>query len=158
MAEENGEKTEAPTARRRTEAREQGQIARSPDLSAAALLIGILLLLHSFGDSVVLSLRSIVSDSLGKESIAGLDPIAAAQQLARALTAIGVAMAPILGGIILIAVAANLIQERLGHGQQYPLKARPPMPVLRRKVRPAKIRFTLRSQKRRQRPPALPAD
>ena len=36
MAEDDGDKTEAPTPRRRQEAREQGNIARSPDLTAAA--------------------------------------------------------------------------------------------------------------------------
>jgi flagellar biosynthetic protein FlhB len=50
MADENdsGEKTEAPTPKRREEAREQGNVARSADLSAAALLLGILLMLRSF--------------------------------------------------------------------------------------------------------------
>ena len=34
MAEDNGDKTEAPTPRRRQEALEQGNVARSQDLSA----------------------------------------------------------------------------------------------------------------------------
>src|SRR5437762_1916701 len=37
MAEETGDKTEAPTPKRRQQAAEQGQVARSPDLVAAAL-------------------------------------------------------------------------------------------------------------------------
>ena len=40
MAESSGDKTEQPTARMRTEARQQGNIARSHDLTSAMLLIG----------------------------------------------------------------------------------------------------------------------
>ena len=40
MSEDAGEKTEAPTARRRQEARDQGNIARSTDLTSAVLLLG----------------------------------------------------------------------------------------------------------------------
>ena len=39
MAEDFSEKTEAPTPRRRQEAREEGQVAKSQDLSSAVLLI-----------------------------------------------------------------------------------------------------------------------
>ena len=54
MAEnDSGEKTEAPTPRRRQEARDAGNIARSPDLNAACLMLGILLLLRSFGPPIV---------------------------------------------------------------------------------------------------------
>ena len=44
------------------------------------------------------------------------------------------------------------------HRQQHALKARPSMPLLRRKIRSAKIRLALGSQKRSQRPSALSAD
>jgi flagellar biosynthetic protein FlhB len=44
-----GEKTEQPTARRREEAREEGQIARSADLTAAAALLAALLILRALG-------------------------------------------------------------------------------------------------------------
>ena len=37
---ESGEKTEQPTERRRTQAREQGNVAKSVDLTAAGLLLG----------------------------------------------------------------------------------------------------------------------
>ena len=46
MAEQDSEKTEAPTPRRRQEARDNGQVARSNDLSAAVLLLASLLLLQ----------------------------------------------------------------------------------------------------------------
>jgi len=37
---EFGERTEQPTDRRRTQARERGNVARSVDLTAAGLLLG----------------------------------------------------------------------------------------------------------------------
>ena len=47
-----GDKTEAPTPRRRNEAREQGNVAKSQDLTAAIGLLTGLLLLHAFGQSM----------------------------------------------------------------------------------------------------------
>lgn len=44
-----GEKTEQPTARRREEAREEGQIARSQDLTAAVSLVAGIMLLRFLG-------------------------------------------------------------------------------------------------------------
>ena len=49
MAEDKDAKTEPPTARRRTEARNNGQVARSQDLSASVLLIGGLVFLRYIG-------------------------------------------------------------------------------------------------------------
>lgn len=49
MAEDQSEKTEAPTARRQLEARLEGNIPRSPDLAAAATLLAGIMLLQSFG-------------------------------------------------------------------------------------------------------------
>jgi hypothetical protein len=54
--------------------------------------------------------------------------------------------------------SARRFSERIRHGQQHALKARPPMPVLRRKICPPKVRLALGSKKRSQRPSALPAD
>ncbi len=50
MAEnESGEKTEAPTGKRLEEAREKGQIAKSPELTTAAFLLGSLLVFSFTG-------------------------------------------------------------------------------------------------------------
>ena len=47
MAAEGGEKTEAPTPRRRQDARKKGQVARSPELSGAVGLLVLVVLLHA---------------------------------------------------------------------------------------------------------------
>ena len=50
MAETSGqEKTEDPTARRMRQAREEGNVARSTDLTAAFMLLASVLLLYAFG-------------------------------------------------------------------------------------------------------------
>src|SRR5918996_268176 len=88
MAEDFGEKTEAPTPRRREEAREQGQIARSQDLSSAVLLVGAMVLLKAFGDDVV----------------AAMDPFRSP------LAQVAKSLAPLLAGVALLVVAVNLVQ------------------------------------------------
>jgi flagellar biosynthetic protein FlhB len=67
MADDNGDKTEAPTPRRRQEAREQGNIARSADLTAAVLLITIIFLLDWYGPGLVNALKTIMVEMLGGE-------------------------------------------------------------------------------------------
>jgi len=47
-----GEKTEQPTAKRRYDAREKGQVARSADLSAAALMVMMVVFLLVYGDRI----------------------------------------------------------------------------------------------------------
>ncbi len=46
----------------------------------------------------------------------------------------------------------------LSHRKQHAIKSRPPITVVARKICSPKIRSPIRSQKRRQRPTALPAD
>ncbi|MBK8914394.1 MAG: flagellar biosynthesis protein FlhB [Phycisphaerales bacterium] len=56
---EAAERTEKPTARRRSEARDQGKIARSTDLAAAVGLLAALLLLNMLGPGIVNTLLSL---------------------------------------------------------------------------------------------------
>src|SRR5512145_811780 len=103
MAEDYGDKTEAPTPRRRMEAREQGNIARSPDLTAAVIIIAAMLMLNWYGDGVVGALRVLMTDMLDAHWVweSGTDGIGA--MLFRAVTMIALAMAPLLVGIMLAA-------------------------------------------------------
>jgi flagellar biosynthetic protein FlhB len=114
MAEDSGgDKTEAPTPRRRQEAREQGNVARSPDLTAAALLIGVLMLLKYFGGALVGALRGLVQQMLTIEKISDLNPGNAGTLVSRAMMTMAVAMAPLLIGVMVIAMVANVAQTGL---------------------------------------------
>ena len=110
MAEENGDKTEAPTPRRRQQADEQGDIARSQDLVAAALMVGAMLLLKYYGAGVILSLRTLLAEMLGKASLSDFSGDSALNSLLRAVSVAGRALAPLFIGLVLIALVGNFLQ------------------------------------------------
>lgn len=60
------EKTEAPTPRRRQEARGRGQVPRSQDLTAVLILLTALLLLRWYGPALFRQLVALVADGLGE--------------------------------------------------------------------------------------------
>lgn len=110
MAEDDGDKTEAPTPKRRQEARENGQIARSPDLSAASLLLAAVLLLTWFGPNVVEACKTVMEETfqgLNGRGEALTDPI---RTLTLAGFKVGIALAPIPLGLMLVAVVVNIAQ------------------------------------------------
>jgi flagellar biosynthesis protein FlhB len=113
MADDTGDKTEAPTPRRRTEAREQGNIARSQDLTLALILIGILLMLRQLGPKLVDAMKILVHDMLGPASMSNLTTGSAATDTLRAVYVMGSAMIPLLAGVVLIAVVGNVAQVGL---------------------------------------------
>jgi flagellar biosynthetic protein FlhB len=110
MAEEFGDKTEAPTPRRRIEAREEGQVARSPDLTAACLLVGSVVLLRWFGPDIVSALRGVVQRLLGEQSLGDLHVASATPPITWAVLVMARAIAPLFIGLILIAVIVNVAQ------------------------------------------------
>lgn len=112
MAEDAGDKTEAPTPRRREEAREQGNVARSPDLTAAALLLAGLVLLNWTGIGLFTAMGTLVKQMLSGESLAAVRTTDGLGQagLLGLLAGIAKAMAPLFGGLILVAVIANVAQ------------------------------------------------
>jgi len=113
MADDYGDKTEAPTPRRRLEAREQGNIARSHDLSSAVMLLGMLLMLNWYGQGIVQALRGIMDRMLGPSSMRDFDAMTAVRGFCGALVQVGAAMTPLFIGAILIAVIVNLAQVGL---------------------------------------------
>lgn len=64
MADDDSEKTEAATPRRKQEAREEGNIVRSQDLTAAATLLGTVILLNIFGMHMLSSMKVTVETML----------------------------------------------------------------------------------------------
>ncbi|MDH3582980.1 MAG: flagellar biosynthesis protein FlhB [Phycisphaerae bacterium] len=71
--ESGGDKTERPTPRRREEARQEGNVARSQDLSSAFLRLGGVLLLWAFGGAALHTMKSMVaamiSEPLGPDAL-----------------------------------------------------------------------------------------
>ena len=75
MPADAGEKTEAPTPRRREDARKQGQVARSQDLAAAVLLLMGFVALFLLGPGLWRSLLEILKEGLAPDSPTSLNDI-----------------------------------------------------------------------------------
>jgi flagellar biosynthetic protein FlhB len=109
----SGDKTEAPTPKRREEAREQGNIARSPDLSAAVLLVGGMYMLRWYGLGVFKVLNETMLEMLGENSLARLSTADLGVACGRTIYSLGVALMPLLVGMMLIAILVNMAQTGL---------------------------------------------
>jgi flagellar biosynthesis protein FlhB len=118
MAESAGDRTEAPTPRRRQEARQQGNIARSHDLTSAVLLIGGLILMKWFGPAVILALRDIVFQLLSGASMSDLGTQRVGIQFLYCVGRVGTALAPLFGGAMVICIVVNLAQVGLNFSPQ----------------------------------------
>lgn len=110
MAEDLSDKTEAPTPRRRQEAREEGNIARSPDLTAAVVLLALLFLLDWYGPRLVDALRTMLTQSLTQESLGDLSSAGMLHTITGTVRTVAIALAPLLAGTLLIAVVINIVQ------------------------------------------------
>lgn len=111
MAEHNFEKTEAPTPRRRREAREEGNVARSTDLTAAVVLLAGILLLHALGFRLLTALRVLVESMLSVTHAAnptrGDDLSAVASYAGRVVLP---SLGPLVLGVVLVAFLASVGQ------------------------------------------------
>lgn len=108
MAENDQERTERPTAKRLEKAREEGQVPRSTELNAAAVLLVTAGSLHFLGGSVGATLLEVMKSALNVSPTEALDPglalSAASAEVLRAL----IACAPILGLTMVAALVAPL--------------------------------------------------
>ena len=112
--ENNGqERTEAPTQRRREEAREEGRVARSVELSAAAVMLGGAILLSSIG---VRGLSSFATRTVrGSAEWLSAGPISMATGVSILRTVAGgfvLAVLPFLLALTAVILFVNLLQTR----------------------------------------------
>jgi flagellar biosynthetic protein FlhB len=110
MADEQGEKTEPPTPRRRLEARQKGQVARSQDLSAAALLCGGLITLLMIGPELwrqLMRVMRLALDAAGATHAADL-PSLGASVAVTAFRPVAVIMA------VLVLIAVLVLYAQVG--------------------------------------------
>jgi len=108
---EQGEKTEAPTPRRRSEAREEGNVAHSQDLTAAVMLLGGVILLGVFGRRLFGGFKMLVEMMLGGDWSAdvaktGDTPAAVTVGLNIGMTIV----LPLVLGMFAMGIVANLLQ------------------------------------------------
>ncbi|NIA21553.1 MAG: flagellar biosynthesis protein FlhB [Anaerolineaceae bacterium] len=106
-----GDKTEVPTPRRLEEARERGQVPRSVDLTSALVLLAGVGILYLAGGRLSRSLLGAMEEMLGCGEVGTLSSQAVLGDFAKSTWHFGLAVAPIMLGIALVAVLANLIQS-----------------------------------------------
>lgn len=104
------EKTEPATPHRKQEARKKGQVGKSADLSAAVVIISVLLVLYSirgyYGGNISTFLQYILSREMNT-------PLNSAQIIVlykMVLLLFLKVLAPIMGAVIVFAIAGNLMQ------------------------------------------------
>jgi flagellar biosynthetic protein FlhB len=102
---ESQEKTEEPTARRLSKAREEGQIARSTEITIAASVISVAIYIYLFGSSLLGNVANIFARGLVFDSLAVLEPQVAAGRLADAMIEALLTILPILilTGVVVLA-------------------------------------------------------
>lgn len=111
MAEQDMEKTEAPTPRRREEARQEGNVARSGDLNAAVALLGAVVLLNYLGLKVLTELRLLVAGSLsGEDTLMPARADDTGALMARMGWAMAVTTGPLVAAVAAMALAISLGQ------------------------------------------------
>ncbi|MFZ9915428.1 MAG: flagellar biosynthesis protein FlhB [Phycisphaerales bacterium] len=111
MSEDLGERTEDATPKRRREAREEGNIARSNDAASAMLLLGGMLVFASAVQPFLQSLASMLEKCLSGDHLAsGLRPEEVAEIVVPPAYEAALAAAPIVLGVTLIAVLGQLWQ------------------------------------------------
>ncbi len=111
MAENDFEKTEAPTPRRLQEARREGNVAKSMDLTAACVLLCGVLMLNFFGSRVLGGMKRAMEAMLGPgqaDNPTRPDDLTALASFS--VHMVGTALLPMLAAIFVIALVSTLGQ------------------------------------------------
>lgn len=110
MAEDLGEGTEDATPKRRREAREEGNIARSQDAASALLLFGSILLLSATIRPLLSSMAAMLSRVLGSDNLGSIRADEVTASVAPTLSEAAIAAMPVVLGAAAIGVLAHLWQ------------------------------------------------
>ena len=110
MAEGSGEKKHEATEYRRHRAREEGNVAKSTDLTSAVLLLVGVILLDSTGPALGDALRQMVEDGIGSRVDLHSDSRTEVLQLTRYILQSGLALLPLMGGMLLTSLIVHFAQ------------------------------------------------
>lgn len=113
MAGGRDNRSEQPTARRLRKAREKGQVARSKEVSSAAVLLGGLLMLLYFGQTVLQALEYEMKQLLNFRLPSEITISYLTEFANSAGTRIAIVVVPILLAIMMFSVIANVMQGGL---------------------------------------------
>ena len=110
MADDQGEKTEQPTQKRRQDSREKGQVAKSPDLSGSALLLLGCVVLMLFGGWMVERVSGTFIYLLSHMDTLDLSPETVNAHATAGGIDLAVTMAPLLISLLVGALAVSAAQ------------------------------------------------
>lgn len=111
MAENDQEKSEQPTPRRRQEARQEGNVAKSMDLTAAVMLLAAMGLLYLLGMRILAGMKQSMADALRFDH--AVNPTRAEGLLAMIASILRntvVSVGPMLVALTLVGLIAVLLQ------------------------------------------------
>ena len=110
MAEYSDDKTQEPTAHRRQQARQEGHVSFSQDLGSAVLLVAGALLLLVFGGPLLERVGRRMQLQLGEVGSLRVQQRDVVAQWDEITTELAPALLPFLGLLMLVAIAANVMQ------------------------------------------------
>ena len=110
---DDSQKTEEPTQKRLTEARDKGQIARSQEVNHWFMILAATIMVMMFLPSAMSDFGSMFTKFIEQPHRISLDPIAMVELLNRTWQDSMLAMLPTLVLLVLAAIAAGLIQNGL---------------------------------------------
>ncbi len=110
MPDQDGDKSQEPTAHRRQEARKQGQVAKSQDLGSAALLILGLLFLLMLGGGLIEFIGQLCRRQLDSGAWLSADVDFVVGQWRWTTLAVGKQLLPLLLLLMLGGIAVNVLQ------------------------------------------------
>ncbi len=111
MPETDAEKTEAPTPRRLTEAREEGNVARSTDLTAAISLLAAVFLMDFVGLKLLMGMKVVLAAMLGSSHTPNITrPLDMVAMPAFTGHVIGSAIIPLILGVALVGLIVTVSQ------------------------------------------------
>jgi flagellar biosynthesis protein FlhB len=113
MAEQDADKTEAATPRKRQDALEEGKIARSQDLIAAMLILASVVLMGWMGQRLLLALKRVMIMTLGDEALHNFSPPDTVNLIIAIIVLVTTALWPLLVCVIGVAVFVNVLQVGL---------------------------------------------
>ena len=113
MADSSGDKKHLATDKRRRQAREQGQVVRSQDLTSAALLLSALAVLWMLGAPAAEHLAGAMADALSVPRVQPLDPADATNWMMTSAGRLGLATVPMLIAMLIAGVLVNVTQTGL---------------------------------------------
>ncbi|MCX8052932.1 MAG: flagellar biosynthesis protein FlhB [Armatimonadetes bacterium] len=107
------DRTEAPTPRRRQEARQEGQVARSVELNSALILLASLVIIRLCGPLLADRLRGTMIDAFTHFPKGDLTIGDVTSDLVRVLLEVGVMTAPIVIGVAVVGFLSSALQVGL---------------------------------------------